>query len=799
MQQLFLIDMQDDTKWEYKKITTPAIVGRSEHVDVCISGTSVSNKHAKIEYQDSEFILTDLGATNGTRINGERIQEAPIHDGDLVAFGMENYLVRITMKSLPCLYRAEEDKAYALGIIPFYIGRHTNNQLILKDSSVSNVHAIIDTEGERFIIRDNESTNGIRVNSKRVRTAELHDGDEVTIGRWKSVFLQPDTEEVSYSLRFLNSDRKDEIVEVHHSLTIGRSDANDLILQDASISNQHSKIYWAHGHYWIKDCESKNGTKVNGVLIQTAKLKHGSEITIGRHSFVFFNPRENTNLSYLFCASGEQGGTEFPLNKDNITIGSSNTCDISLHTKGISKLHARIYQEKDKFFLQDCNSTNGTFVNDKKINRIALNHGDTIILGLQKFIFCNSMMERPLSLQEEHFLLLPKGKNNEPYELEESCRIGYSKDNDIVLKHPKILDHHALIKREELGYTIQSLSEFANIYLNDALITKGSLEHGDEIRIENYHFIFKSTLRPLSSEEEILPKWFMVATASLVALLFLTICIILYTTSSFSPIENETQKVYTAEEIQKDQQTYDSFHLEYEAKKLSHCYAYICTELWNKYSNKIIMPSTRTKIKEDINEVKKPRDIVQSLIEHINDSQFPIEITIPKESDTFLINKLCTERKLVYRKQTEQEEISWDKIKKSAFYELIDNSGFKDQEPYKCAQLAQFDKNIKWACECCVIAWKKSKYDHEKSKVNQLYAELLNIEVPDGGFVLYQDQLITQKEQDELIEKERQEEAKKRKKEEEKLAEQRRKELFAKKEQEEFERQQRELAKKAVK
>lgn len=799
MQQLFLIDMQEDTKWEYQKITTPAIVGRGDHVDVHISGTSVSSKHAKIEYQDSEFILSDLGATNGTRVNGERIHEAPIHDGDLVAFGMENYLVRITMKSLPCLYQAEQDKSYALGIIPFYIGRHTNNQLILKDSSVSNVHAIIDTEGERYFLRDNNSTNGIRVNSKRVRSSELKDGDEVTIGRWKCVFLQPEQEEVSYSLRFLNSDRKDEVIEIHHSLTIGRSDANDLILQDASISNQHSKIYWAHGHYWIKDCESKNGTKVNGVSILATKLKHGSEITIGRHSFVFFNPKETTNLFYLFCVSGEQGGAEFALNKDDISIGSGTNCDITLRGKGISKLHARIYQEKDKFFIQDCDSTNGTYVNDKRINRIVLNHGDSIVLGLQKFIFCNSMMERPLSLQEEHFLLLPKGTKNEPYELGDSCRIGYSKDNEIVLKNSKILDHHALIKREELGYTIQSLSEFANIYLNDALIQKGTLEHGDEIRFENYHFIFKSTLRPLSSEEEILPKWFIMVASALAAILLLVATVIMYTTSSSATIESEMQRVYTAEEKQKDQNTYEEFKLKYDSKKMSHCYAEICTTLWQEYSTQIIMPATRAKIKEDINAVKAQRSIVQHLIEHINNSQDPIEINIPKESDTFLVNNLCTETKLVYRKQTDQYEIKLEKLKKSAFYQLIDDSGFSKKEPYECATLAKFDEYPKWGMKCCVEAWKQSKYDYEKVKIGALYAELKKIEVPTGGFILYNNQLLTLEEKSELEQEQKNAEQRRKEEAEKRLLEQKRKEEAEKKEQAEFERQQREIAKKAVK
>ena len=65
---------------------TTFYIGKSSTNDYCITGNSaVSRKHAVISYNDDEYYLSDLGSTNGTLVNGERIDngiEKKLMDGD---------------------------------------------------------------------------------------------------------------------------------------------------------------------------------------------------------------------------------------------------------------------------------------------------------------------------------------------------------------------------------------------------------------------------------------------------------------------------------------------------------------------------------------------------------------------------------------------------------------------------------------------------------------------------------------------------------------------------------------------
>ncbi len=65
------------------------------------------------------------------------------------------------------------------------IGRDISNDIILNDASVSLVHAQIFCEGDHILIKDLGSTNGIKLNGDKVISAELHDGDGITIGKNK--------------------------------------------------------------------------------------------------------------------------------------------------------------------------------------------------------------------------------------------------------------------------------------------------------------------------------------------------------------------------------------------------------------------------------------------------------------------------------------------------------------------------------------------------------------------------------------------------------------------------------------
>ena len=57
------------------------------------------------------------------------------------------------------------------------------------DEAVSREHAVILWEEGVFTVEDLQSTNGIRLNGKRVRSAELHHGDEIDIGQTRILVI----------------------------------------------------------------------------------------------------------------------------------------------------------------------------------------------------------------------------------------------------------------------------------------------------------------------------------------------------------------------------------------------------------------------------------------------------------------------------------------------------------------------------------------------------------------------------------------------------------------------------------
>ena len=67
--------------------------------------------------------------------------------------------------------------------------------------------------------------------------------------------------------------------------------------------------------------------------------------------------------------------------KPEITIGRSLSTDIQIDNLAVSKRHARIKKHKNQYIVEDLNSTNGTFLNDKKIDNAILKHSDIIDIG----------------------------------------------------------------------------------------------------------------------------------------------------------------------------------------------------------------------------------------------------------------------------------------------------------------------------------------------------------------------------------------------------------------------------------
>lgn len=78
------------------------------------------------------------------------------------------------------------------------------------------------------------------------------------------------------------------------STKIGRREGNDIQIDNLAVSGNHAKIQKADGSYIIVDLKSTNGTFVNRKKVVQAKLNHMDEITIGKHTLIFEDEKQQS-------------------------------------------------------------------------------------------------------------------------------------------------------------------------------------------------------------------------------------------------------------------------------------------------------------------------------------------------------------------------------------------------------------------------------------------------------------------------------------------------------------------------
>jgi pSer/pThr/pTyr-binding forkhead associated (FHA) protein len=102
--------------------------------------------------------------------------------------------VRTVPRLSPGRYLAIEDGSDVV-LLPLagdltHIGRSPSSEIVLDDASVSRRHALITRRGDRTVILDDRSRNGVHVNGVRVSEADLQDGDIVVCGHITLRFIE---------------------------------------------------------------------------------------------------------------------------------------------------------------------------------------------------------------------------------------------------------------------------------------------------------------------------------------------------------------------------------------------------------------------------------------------------------------------------------------------------------------------------------------------------------------------------------------------------------------------------------
>jgi len=156
---------------------------------------------------------------------------------------------------------------------------------------------------------------------------------------------------------------------------------------------------------------------------------------------------------YIKCRDGRV--YNFPILKEQITIGRSKDNDISLKDNTVSRNHAQIIKTKDDYLLTDLGSFNGTMVNKKSIHSAILKHEDQIKMGLTKLTFLTKEKAKPSLV--DSLIIMPEDDHEtvQQHILKTSPYAGYGHSKDLLVSiEPKedLKQSSLEIPFEETGY-----------------------------------------------------------------------------------------------------------------------------------------------------------------------------------------------------------------------------------------------------------------------------------------------------------------------------------------------------------
>ncbi|TFH27598.1 MAG: FHA domain-containing protein, partial [Myxococcales bacterium] len=103
----------------------------------------------------------------------------------------------------------------------------------------------------------------------------------------------------------------------------------------------------------------------------------------------------------LFVIQGRDQGTRFPLDESPVTIGRGTTNSVQLHDTEVSREHAELHRQDDVFVLRDLSSSNGTFVNGKRVDEYELASGDQLQLGRTLLLYTGITEDRVEDLADK--------------------------------------------------------------------------------------------------------------------------------------------------------------------------------------------------------------------------------------------------------------------------------------------------------------------------------------------------------------------------------------------------------------
>lgn len=182
---------------------------------------------------------------------------------------------------------------------------------------------------------------------------------------------------------------------VDKKYTLGNDAGCDVKISSPGVQSQHAELLVNGDSVQVVNLVGGTELTVNGQSVtDKANLKPGDEIKLGGETLELHDPK-----SSQVKAAPQQNATEgwalkalntalaekhFPLSGSQ-TLGRSQDCDISLGVVHLSRKHASVAVTDKGLVIEDLNSSNGTYINGKKVTKAVAIAGDEVSFDTLRF------------------------------------------------------------------------------------------------------------------------------------------------------------------------------------------------------------------------------------------------------------------------------------------------------------------------------------------------------------------------------------------------------------------------------
>jgi len=325
-------------------------LGRSADNDVVVDDPLVSRHHARISQQNGQYVIVDSGSSNGTVVNGNKVQTQSLSPGAVIKLG-----------DTELVYQGPTIKG--------------SNQPVKAAAPGRDVVSDVVAPGQGHL-----------------PTKTVFGKRPAPVMAWLAVRSGP---QKGKTFDLAGTDA-----------TIGRSSSNDIQLDDTGVSRNHALLGFKNGRFTVLDAGSASGTIVNGEKLAGGILQGGGTLTVGDTSLTLvkverqpnapanpgtqvgtYVPTASSASEVLVVQSGPDAGKTFNLREGNNSLGRDHKNGIVIGDPAVSRDQCVLRKDGDRVTVHDLASTSGTMVDGQEIRGRELTSDDTMTVGQTEITF----------------------------------------------------------------------------------------------------------------------------------------------------------------------------------------------------------------------------------------------------------------------------------------------------------------------------------------------------------------------------------------------------------------------------